>query len=229
MQLAVFYCQIMPICYNQVSNMKFDFKKRAHVLVLVAHPDDETIWLGGLLMRQTPWAWTVFSLCRASDTDRAPKFFQVCRHYQARGMMADLEDEGKIGLPESIPLIEELIKKKIGNEHFDYIFTHGKNGEYGHKRHMGVHLAVKKMLKLGYFKPWSVFYFNYKKANRKPFSTLVAAAGSDLIIKLTGLEFARKRQVMTDIYGFTPNSIDTNYCTNPEAFKIIKYNTNNAN
>ena len=37
-------------------------------LVIVAHPDDETIWMGGTILKNKNWKWTILSLCRASDT-----------------------------------------------------------------------------------------------------------------------------------------------------------------
>jgi hypothetical protein len=33
--------------------------------IIVAHPDDETIWSGGLILKKPEWQWTVLSLCRA--------------------------------------------------------------------------------------------------------------------------------------------------------------------
>ena len=195
---------------------------RAKAIAIVAHPDDETIWLSGLLAKKKNWEWTIFSLCRASDPDRAPKFFKVCRHYGAQGLMADMEDEGRLSLAESEPVVEKLIKKYISGRGFDYIFTHGKNGEYGHVRHKAVYLAVKNLLTSGYFNNAKVFCFNCIKTGSKPLVRMIGAADSDLIIKLTKREYMRKRKVMTDIYGFTPDGIDTNYCTNPEAFKKLK-------
>lgn len=33
--------------------------------IIVAHPDDETIWSGGLILKKPEWQWTVLSPCRA--------------------------------------------------------------------------------------------------------------------------------------------------------------------
>src|SRR6187431_2896834 len=39
---------------------------RESVAVLVAHPDDETLWAGGTLLSETNWAPFVWCACRAA-------------------------------------------------------------------------------------------------------------------------------------------------------------------
>ncbi|MCK4553894.1 PIG-L family deacetylase [Candidatus Parcubacteria bacterium] len=187
-------------------------------LIIVAHPDDETIWMNGFILKHPQIDWTIFSLCRASDPDRAPKFKRVCKHYGAKAIITDLEDDDKLSLKQTLLIIKKLITKNVSNKKFNYIFTHGSNGEYGHPRHLGVHQAVKQLIKEKNLQPQAIFYFNYKKTGQKEFSPLTARKNSDLILKLTKAEFAKKKKIMTDIYGFDANGIDANYCTNPEAF-----------
>src|SRR3989339_870224 len=119
-----------------------ELKKTDRALVLVAHPDDETIWMGGTLFQNLQTDWTIFSLCRKSDNDRKPKFDNVCAFYGARGIITDLDDEDKLSTEKTIPIIQELVEEEIGREKLDYIFTHGANGEYGHPRHIGVYFFL---------------------------------------------------------------------------------------
>ncbi|MFH1427355.1 MAG: PIG-L family deacetylase [Patescibacteria group bacterium] len=196
------------------------FTKNKSAIVVVAHPDDETIWMGGFILKHPQMSWTIFSLCRASDSDRAQKFLHVCQRYKARAIITDLEDDGKLNLRQTLPIIKKIMLQRIKNKKFDYIFTHGFNGEYGHPRHIGVYRVVSQLVNKQILKPEAVFYFNYTKKSRKKFAPPFAKKNSDLQLKLTNQKFAQKKKIMTDIYGFAPNSIDVNYCTNLEAFKI---------
>ena len=55
-------------------------KKNANALIIVAHPDDETIWSGSVILRYPKINLTIFSLCRRHDKDRYPKFLKVCKY-----------------------------------------------------------------------------------------------------------------------------------------------------
>jgi LmbE family N-acetylglucosaminyl deacetylase len=197
---------------------KLRLKSGARALVIVAHPDDETIWLGGTLKKFPRVHWTILSLCRASDRDRAPKFKRVCAHFGAKAIIADLDDAGRLSVKQTVPLIKTIIIKEVKGRAFDYLFTHGLNGEYGHPRHCGAHLAVKELLKQKKLRVAQALAFHYKKQTKYK---LVPKVESDFILKLSVKELAAKKQVMTAIYGFAPKGIDTNYCTKIEAFKKL--------
>ena len=103
--------------------------------VIVAHPDDETLWAGGTILLNPQIGWTILSLCRKSDPDRSPKFFRVIDQFGAKGFMTDLDDG-----PDQKPLkqtdIEKTILSALPEKSFDIILTHNPKGEYTrHLRH----------------------------------------------------------------------------------------------
>ena len=200
---------------------KLELRSGSSALIIVAHPDDETIWMGGTILMHPDVNWTIFSLCRLSDDDRRPKFRRVCRRYGARSVMADLEDEGIMGVRESVDKIAQLIKQRLSGQHFDYIFTHGKNGDYGHKRHIGVHRAVKKLVHENYFAEQSVFYFSYKK-NGKKSPSMEPTDEADYFLHLNKEIYQEKRRIVAEIHGYPLDGIDVNLCTKVEAF-VQKY------
>ena len=75
------------------------------VAVIVAHPDDETLWTGGMMLSHGEWNVFIGSLCRASDTNRAPKFFQALKVIGAKG-----KKESKRKFKDKI---KSYIKKRI--------------------------------------------------------------------------------------------------------------------
>ena len=183
------------------------------ILVIVAHPDDETIWMGNTLLKNSnKWNTTILSLCRRDDSDRAPKFAKICKIYNARGFMSDLEDEklNKIPLEEAI----RRIKKFSGK--YDRIFTHNKNGEYGHIRHKDVHKAVNRMLQDKLLSCKELVYFSYEKKGKYAYPK----KNSDRFINFNKTFLKRKKQLIRDVYGFSKNSFEDICCRGAEAFDV---------
>jgi hypothetical protein len=59
------------------SGQGWDFSNCA---MIVAHPDDETLWAGGLMLLHPESRWTVMTICRKSDADRAARFQRVMQY-----------------------------------------------------------------------------------------------------------------------------------------------------
>jgi len=190
-------------------------------LAVVAHPDDETIWMGGTILKNKNWEWTIVALCRGGDEDRAPKFEKACKEYNARAIISNLDDEKLDSIP-----IEEVIKKIksiVPKNNYDFIFTHGENGEYGHIRHKEVHVAVKKMVKDKELKSKENYYFCYIPGNvnaphDNQLKIPIPNIKSDYIIELNKEEFKRKFLIITKLYGFSHPNFETLSCSKMEAF-----------
>jgi len=197
-----------------------ELKEKLKALVVVAHPDDEVIWMGGVMMRFKNVDWTVLSLCRASDADREPKFRRVMEHLGVKGFIEDLEDDDVMSVQESVPKIEKLVLEFLKTKKFDYLFTHGLNGEYGHDRHIGTHLAIKSLLKTKKISFQDVYFFNYQKQDNKK-NPIIPRKNSEYFLKLNEEEYLEKKRIVAEMYGYPYEGIDVSLCSKEEAF--IKY------
>lgn len=193
-------------------------KEAKRVLVIVAHPDDETIWMGGTLIKNKDWKVEIISLCRKNDSDRSIKFKKVCKVLNAKCYSFDIEDEELKNI--KTKEIIEKIKKISKNNKYDYIFTHGKNGEYGHKRHIEVNKAVREMINNKQLKAKKVFLFSYRKKN----NFCIPNKNAHKIINLNQDVLSMKRHLIKEIYCYTKDSFESKFVnkTKRESFDILK-------
>jgi LmbE family N-acetylglucosaminyl deacetylase len=200
-----------------IKNINKESKKK-EILVIVAHPDDETIWMGGTLLK-SKYNKTIISLCRKNDMDRFPRFDKACEKFKAQGYMSNLDDSEKGHYKEiSSEDIILRIMRIIKNKKYDYLYTHGENGEYGHIRHIEIHNAINDMLKQKLITPTKVFFFSYIKTEKN--SNINQNA--DKLIKLEKPYFEMKKHLIKEIYGFKEGSFEYESAREVEAYNIKK-------
>jgi LmbE family N-acetylglucosaminyl deacetylase len=153
-------------------------------LVCVAHPDDETLFFGGLLQRRNKLPWMVVCATDANaDGDGKHRFSQFKKACTTLGVdhieWWGFPDRFEKRLPS-----EELIARLQDLPRPNEIFTHGIMGEYRHPHHQDVSYCVHQAF-AKHPKVYSVAYNTYPT----------------LKIQLTKKEYETKARILTRIYG----------------------------
>lgn len=115
-------------------------------VIVVAHPDDETIWAGGLATRLK--CDIIACSIPKRDPIRAMKFYDACEILGCRGMI--------LPVVENPPHLLDLSMLRL--DKYDHIITHNEKGEYGHAHHSQLHHTIKSKYayrKLSFF-GWGV-------------------------------------------------------------------------
>jgi LmbE family N-acetylglucosaminyl deacetylase len=189
---------------------------RPRAAVVVAHPDDETLWFGGYILTHPEFLWRIVTLCRAGDADRAPKFRQVLDRFGAEGEMADLDDG-----PEQAPLpsgqVEETIARLLAGNSYDLVLTHGPNGEYTqHRRHAECCRAVVELWRSAGIDTKRLWLFAYEDGGRAYLPRVRQDA--DRRDALPDDIWVEKWRVITELYGFSPDSWEVQTTPRHEGF-----------
>ena len=193
--------------------------------VIVAHPDDETLWAGGTILSHPSWKCFIVCLCRGSDSERAPKFYQALKVLKSEGIMGDLDDG-----PDQMPLddreIEHIILDLLPPKQYDLIISHNPNGEYTkHLRHEEVSKAVIRLWQAGEISTHELWTFAYEDGGREYYPRPVENAS--ICRKLTRRIWLRKYSIITETYGFAQNSWEAETTPRTESFWQFS-NSNNA-
>jgi pentatricopeptide repeat protein len=186
------------------------------VVVIVAHPDDETLWAGGTILSHPSWNCFIVCLCRGSDTERAPKFYKALKVLKSEGIMGDLDDG-----PDQKPLDEKNLDRTIlellPTKHFDLIISHNPNGEYTrHIRHEEIGKAVIRLWSTGKIAIHELWTFAYENTINEDYPKPIETASiCRMLMKRIWL---RKYSIITETYGFEKNSWEAETTPRAESF-----------
>ncbi|TBW27195.1 PIG-L family deacetylase [Gramella sp. KN1008] len=187
-----------------------------NIAVITAHPDDETLWCGGTILINPDCNWFIACLCRKNDKNRSPKFYEVLKVLNARGVMGNLDDSPE-QQPLSLKIVKEVIVGLLPSKNYDLIITHDPSGEYTrHRRHEEISRAVIELWYKNKISTKELWTFAYEDGNKKYLPRKKDSA--NIQVKLTKEIFDHKYKLITEIYGFPPDGFEALTTPKDEAF-----------
>ena len=191
-------------------------EKSMKVAIIVAHPDDETLWAGGTILNHPEWNCFIVCLSRLSDPDRSERFYRALRTLKSNGIMGDMDDG-----PDQFPLkdkeVEEVIIQLLPPTDYDLIITHDPSGEYTrHLRHEEVSRAVISLWNGNKIYTSELWTFAYEDGCKKYYPRVKRDATINQVF--TEEIWLLKYSIIRDIYGFSKESWEAETTPKTEAF-----------
>ena len=153
---------IKPLSQEDISIIG---ENKGEKLMIVAHPDDETLWGG---MHLLDGGYFVVCVTNSSNSVRSEEFYSVLNKSGNDGIILSYPDKvcGKRDNWENIrDYIESDIERIIGSKKWDMIITHNPDGEYGHIHHkMTSTIVTEKCIEAGVEEELWYFGKYYRKA-----------------------------------------------------------------
>jgi hypothetical protein len=135
-------------------NKKIIIKKPYNKLIIVAHPDDETLWGYNQLNKKN--GWKILCITNANNNIRVKELTHIANYFNAALEIWNYTDN-----PVKYNMHPQLyidIKKEIDKPNVKMVLTHNPLGEYGHIQHKKVSQVVLTVSK----KPTYVFSYGEK-------------------------------------------------------------------
>lgn len=132
-----------------------------HKVMIVAHPDDETLWGGANIMNG---GWLIVCLTNGNNAVRKKEFFNVMKETGNYGIMLNYPDNPnhkKDNWSSVKSKVMDDVRYIVRYKDWDQIVTHNPLGEYGHIQHLSTNMIVtnvcveeKRTNKLYYFEKY---------------------------------------------------------------------------
>lgn len=156
---GVIICVLITFLFiTQSQNIHTEESQR---LMIVAHPDDETIFGGNELSKHP---YFVICITNGDNKKRREEFEEVLKKTNNDGVILSFPDkvDGKrSNWSQNYDEICDIVTSYINEKDWDRIITHNPDGEYGHIQHILTSRIVTKVIEtnhkenlLYYFRPY---------------------------------------------------------------------------
>ncbi|MFC5530799.1 PIG-L family deacetylase [Cohnella yongneupensis] len=115
----------------------------ANQLMVVAHPDDESIFGGALLLREQ--GWKVICVTNGDNAVRRREFKAATAFAQAEYEIWNYEDRYNGDFDRK--KLSADIQRVLNETNYTKIVTHGLKGEYGHPQHIALSEVMHGLVK----------------------------------------------------------------------------------
>lgn len=169
-----------------------DKLKNINKIMIIAHPDDETLWAGNHILNDK---FLVVSITNGNNSTRKKEFFNAMKMSGNYGVMLNYPDNPnkvKNNWKKVKDEIREDIRYLLQYKKWDQIVTHNPEGEYGHIQHKFTSMLVTNECEKQKLTNRLKYFEKYRSANYIMTHTMNQ--------NLTDAQVQEKETIMTECY-----------------------------
>lgn len=180
---------------KQLNNLNLN---KINKLMIVAHPDDETIWGGYHLLKDD---YLVVCITCGNNKARVNEINEALKYSNDKLIMLNFPDK-ILGKRSNWKNEEEEIKKDIKKileyKNWDVVVTHNPDGEYGH-----IHHKMTSKIVTNIYDKDNLYYFGkyYKKNDIKNINSKNRLSNKELKSKKKMLDVYKSQNFIDDKFG----------------------------
>ena len=206
--------QRRPSLLRQQNNGKPSAATRA--LVIVAHPEDEILWVGGMIMMHPNWNWRIVSVCQDVNRTQRNRFLASLQQLGSSGFIVNMSSDSKSDVFGKSTM-QNAFRSAMENTSYDVLITHSPSGESrqqvenGYVGEAALSLWQQKELKIG-----EMWMFAYANGDESSLPSAIETA--DIVVRLASDMWNRKCDLLRQVYHFTTDSLQVRTAPATEAF-----------
>lgn len=131
----------VPLVFDPLVITRRNSTRQPCRLMIVAHPDDETLFGGDALTALSNWL--VVCVTNAGNRTRRHEFIRAMNCIGADYVMLNHADHLSSG--NFHPALEQQLATLLAERPWEMVVTHAESGEYGHPQHKSLHRIVRKL------------------------------------------------------------------------------------